>query len=1280
MKGTWKTVGMAASLLMVSISAHAASIGIDFGAGSNTSSDPDPSAMSVDEVAGMVPQANWNSFSGNSQASPQALNLDDGTSSGATVTWSCSAIWDTSVNSKMNGVAGDARMMNGYLDTSDSSVTTVSVSGIPASFLTTGYRVIAYYDGENGGNQRVGAYTLNGVTLYGRDAANSVFSGLYEKAQTTTAPTGGMDGNAAGALEIPAGNYVEFTNLTSASFTLTAAASVSSDSINRAPLGGIQIIQNSSGGTGTTEYLTSPDGQVAVTLSDEGRLSYEVAMDGNTVVARSALGLAFGNGTLLGPGTTIMDVTYTNIDDSWENLFGPRREVSGGCTEGHFVLSSFDGKTFGLYVRAYNNGVAFRYEIPEASGMGTFTVVNELSQFHFASDWDCRIGSPHITDESVYNPQVLSDLPSGYNGVVPLLVEAGPSNAIVSVTESDLRDWSGMCLQGSGSTWAQANVSKRSDGNGQVVSTAPRNSPWRVLMLARKPADLMENDLVATLAPPSEIADTSWIEPGASAWDVWWTGVNPYDPTYTGTQARGTTQSHKDYIDLAAEMGWTYQVMDWDWYLNGDFDQVSPSVDIPELISYANSKGVKLIIWLHSADVKNRGVVSTLDLIKNYGFAGVKVDFFDSQSQETVQYVNTLVEEAAARQLLVDCHGVYHPTGLARTWPNFITQEGIRGNEYNKLDGSITSDHQASLALTRATLGPMDYTPGGFLNRHPADFSATWPAQVMNTRARELALPVVYPSPLTVFCDSPTNYYGQPGLDFYRSFPTVWDDSAVLSASFEGNVAVARRSGDSWRVGVIGKSVTGSLDLPFDFLGGGEWALLEYADSPLPGAAATDLLVGTRLVRADDVYTVPMNATGGFAGILQPLSSAYLSGWQSGDIGDVAIPGSFSNSVDTITLGGSGTGIEGSSDAFRFAWQGVFGDCDIVAQLVGMNPTNSAAKAGLMIREGINPNSSFAMNLMTTNGLNLMQSRTATGSVSTNYDGTAGSAATPHWLRLNRTGNTFTSYYGDSADGPWTAFGSVEIPMTAGVFVGLAVSSHDDGSLCDAVFSNVVVSAAPLTPVDLSATAAAGGGIQLNWTAVQSADTYEIWRSDSATGTFSLVASGISGSGYADTNASSGETSFYTVRAVNTHGSSSDSAIASATAHTLIEVWRLANFGTTEAVDSAADSADPDHDGGDNLLEYATGRDPLNADSLPFCATGTSSNALKFTITFDRIGDPSLFYGVDCTADLTNTWSRIWSSTGAENIPGPVTVEDTNSLATSTSGFMRLQVSRPAGP
>ena len=228
-----------------------------------------------------------------------------------------------------------------------------------------------------------------------------------------------------------------------------------------------------------------------------------------------------------------------------------------------------------------------------------------------------------------------------------------------------------------------------------------------------------------------------------------------------------------------------------------------------------------------------------------------------------------LLECAARHRLMVDLHGVYKPTGLARTYPNFITQEGVLGNEYNKLDGNqCDTRHTITLPFTRGLLGPMDFTPGGFLNRTAADFKVTSPAQVIGTRARQLAETVVYISPLLVLCDSPANYRGQPGVEFFRGLPTVWDETVVLSAEVAGHVVIARRSGSRWYLAAMNGDASFTVRVPLKFLGAGSWQLRAFADTPESATRPEAIAESTRAIAATDTLELTLAPAGGYAAVL----------------------------------------------------------------------------------------------------------------------------------------------------------------------------------------------------------------------------------------------------------------------------------------------------------------------------------------------------------------------------------------------------------------------------
>ena len=627
--------------------------------------------------------------------------------------------------------------------------------------------------------------------------------------------------------------------------------------------------------------VKSPDGRITCTVTDVNGLHYRVEVADKPLLLDSILGLEFKDGTKLGPAAVIADTKTDEHTGHWENRFGQRRTVPDKWKELQLTLREGpEGKTFQLIVRAYNEGVAFRYQLTEASGLGDFVLTNELTQFRFPEDYRCWYGEPSDYAENHYPEGKLSKVP--VSQCVPPLVVETPAG-YVAVAESDLRDWAGMFLSGAGNSASKVSLAKRSHKDGLVVSRVPRMSPWRVLMIAQNAPELAGSDLIATLATPNLLGDVTWVKPGVSAWDPWWTGLNPNLPQYKGGNCRGDTKADMEFIDLAASMGWDYQLVDWFWYEDmtswkeglhstnakpADFTRHAPFIDIPQLISHAMSKNVRLIIWAHSLDVETFGVEKSMAYFAKLGFAGVKVDFLNSNSQETRQWMEKVLTTAAKHRLLINFHGAPVPTGLARTYPNFITQEGVLANEYFKMPGNkCTPLHTATLPFTRALLGPMDVTPGGFINRSPKDFQVTAPAQVIGSRARELAKTVAYPSPLLVMCDSPQNYLGQPGVEFLRNLPTVWDESVIVQGEVGKSFVVARRSGARWYLVALNGEDPATLQASLQFLGSGKWKLESFSDKTA-GSDYQALALGTSTVDSATNLTLQLMPAGGYAAIL----------------------------------------------------------------------------------------------------------------------------------------------------------------------------------------------------------------------------------------------------------------------------------------------------------------------------------------------------------------------------------------------------------------------------
>lgn len=383
-------------------------------------------------------------------------------------------------------------------------------------------------------------------------------------------------------------------------------------------------------------------------------------------------------------------------------------------------------------------------------------------------------------------------------------------------------------------------------------------------MIGDTPGTLIQSEIIQNLNDPCAIKDPSWIKPGMSAWDHWWSG-----------EVKMEMPVIKQYIDLASEMGWPYMLVDWQWYgkfnvAESDITQWAPQIDMPEIISYGRSKNVKIIVWLYSSDVnRNSAYKKAFPLYEKWGIAGIKIDFMDRDDQQMVNWYHDIIECAAENHLMVDFHGAYKPDGIIRTWPNMITREGVMGNEYYKFSDKMSPEHNVKLAFTRMLAGQMDYTPGAFLNVTRAQYKNQTPAVVWNTRAAELSKFIIYESPLTVVCDHPDNILNQPGADFLKVVPTVWDDIKFLGGYPGDYVAIAKRSGDIWYLGVMNNSKRKDVEIKLDFLPEGNYEALTWADTKKSDRDPKDIKISNQPVKAGRILKITMADDGGFVAVIK---------------------------------------------------------------------------------------------------------------------------------------------------------------------------------------------------------------------------------------------------------------------------------------------------------------------------------------------------------------------------------------------------------------------------
>ncbi|MGP8236659.1 MAG: glycoside hydrolase family 97 protein [Limisphaerales bacterium] len=644
---------------------------------------------------------------------------------------------------------------------------------------------------------------------------------------------------------------------------------------------------------GTAREVRSPDGTLAITIHTDPPLGYSITVDGKPVMARSRLGLELADNVSLGEKPVMQGEERESSDTHWENLFGKNRDVRDHYNELDLTLKEGD-HTFGVAARAYDDGVAFRLFIPRQTGMDSFVVKRDVTEFTFADDhpvwagWNNAEGPSRPeggfigSQEWQYRPNRLSVVKPEFKYGLPFLVQT-PA-AYIAITESELIDWSAMWLapkagakftleaqlappiparpwpsrRPSATNAAAVNTAPAPIGEvqkGLVEAKTPHYSPWRTFIIGRQPCDLIQSDLVLNLSTPSKLADTSWIKPGMSSWGAWWPNLGRNDlPTL------------KQFIQLAADMGWPYQL-----------SEIGDKSIVPELVSFGKERGVRIWLWFHFNDfIDSKVYKRDFPLYAKWGIAGLKIDFIDRDDQWAVNWYEDIAKTAAENHLLIDFHGAFKPTGLERTWPNQITREGIQGNEYNKWSARETPEHRATLPFTRLLAGPADYTPGGFANRQPCQFhSGARPTQTQGTRASELAMFILIQSPFTVACDSPANYKGPDGsyllgMDFLKGLPTVWDETRGLAGEVGQYVVEVRRNGMKWYLAAITDRNARELSVPLKFLGPGEWQTTLWKDAPDSDQYPEHLVKNEMTVRPSETLQLKLAPSGGTVAIFSP--------------------------------------------------------------------------------------------------------------------------------------------------------------------------------------------------------------------------------------------------------------------------------------------------------------------------------------------------------------------------------------------------------------------------
>ncbi|HJW98947.1 MAG TPA: glycoside hydrolase family 97 protein [Terriglobales bacterium] len=624
--------------------------------------------------------------------------------------------------------------------------------------------------------------------------------------------------------------------------------------------------------------LRSPNQKVELRIRTADRIRYDVLLNGRALLENCTLSIDIEH-KKLGLKPKVLDAKERTNNQTIKPAVRQKfAELRDNFNE---LRLSLDGG-YAVVFRAYNEGVAYRLETSLSAQQ--VKVYGEESNWNFPSNFVAyypQEDSFFSHNERKYLPQHLSEIAPAFLGSLPAVVDVG-GGAKIAIAESDVEDYPGMWLRGTGgngltSTFPPYPLKETLQGDRDfrvaqsadyiAITAGTRTFPWRLIGIAERDVDLLTNALVWLLEKPSELQDTSWIKPGKVSWD-WWNANNVYGVDF---KAGITTQTYKYYIDFAAKYGIPYIILDEGWYKLGNVLEVVPEINMDELSAYAKQKNVGIILWVVWKTLEDQ-LIPALDQYAKWGVKGIKVDFMQRSDQLVMNFYPKVAREAAKRKMLVDYHGDQKPASMTRTWPNLISAEGVRGMEWSKWSAESEPEHNVTLPFTRMFLGPMDYTPGAMRNATKTNFAAIH-AQPMalGTRCHQLAMYVVFESPLQMLADTPSNYLREPeAMEFLAAVPTEWDETRALDGRISDYVLLARRNGRDWYVGAMTDWTQRDLDVDLSFLGDGSFTMDAYQDGVNADRYGSDYQKTTTQVNKGSKLKVHLAPGGGWAAKIHP--------------------------------------------------------------------------------------------------------------------------------------------------------------------------------------------------------------------------------------------------------------------------------------------------------------------------------------------------------------------------------------------------------------------------
>ncbi|RYF20015.1 MAG: glycoside hydrolase family 97 protein [Flavobacteriales bacterium] len=630
--------------------------------------------------------------------------------------------------------------------------------------------------------------------------------------------------------------------------------------------------------------LQSPDKKINVSVSITDKITWQVKLNDEILLQPSEIALLI-NGQVQ-PGikpilakqqlksynntiTAVVPVKARNIANNYNEL---KMDFNGGYT---------------LYFRAYNDGVAYRFETTFKET--TVEVKGEIADFNFGGNnrvfWPEESNKDFLSHfESLYKDSVINAFNNTQHAALPMLLFT-QSGTKMLLSEADLYDYPNLFLLGTGGNSLKAVFPKvieqstpvRDRGikitklaNHMAKTAGLRKYPWRSIAICKDDKDLLVNNLTYKLASPSVIKDTEWIKPGKVAWD-WWNDNNIYGVDF---KAGINTQTYKYYIDFAAEYGLEYIMLDEGWTrTTTDLLNTAKDIDIKAIIDYGKSKNVGVWLWTLWEPL-DKDMDNILSQYAKWGAKGIKVDFMARAEQYMVNFYERTAATAAKYKLMVDLHGAYKPVGLNHTYPNVLTYEGVRGLENHKWSAEITPKHNLSLPFIRMAAGPMDYTPGAMKNANKKNFSIVYSEPMsMGTRAHQVAMFVMYESPLQMLADNPSNYLKDSLCTrFISRIPTVWDETIALEGKVGEYAIVARKNGNNWYISGMTDWKEREFKTILSFLDNKNYKMDVLSDGVNAKRHAADYKISSAAVKKGDQIDIKMDQGGGWTAILTPIN------------------------------------------------------------------------------------------------------------------------------------------------------------------------------------------------------------------------------------------------------------------------------------------------------------------------------------------------------------------------------------------------------------------------